>query len=80
MHNKKQYIYCKGRFSNGLKECEHGFFHIGLWGDKELIEHEKLEQAKDTKNDWHIGFDIDRKFEKFKDSVVQVKKDNEEIS
>lgn len=71
MNQITKIIYCKGRYSaRGRTPCD--FEHFGNWGDKELIEHQKEEEAKDTKKEWWIGFDTDKKFETLKTKVEEI--------
>jgi len=71
MNQTTNIIYCKGRYSaGGRTPCT--FEHIGHWGDKELVEHQKEEESKDTKQEWWIGFDTDKKFENLKTKVEEV--------
>ena len=78
--NKLSNIICKGRYSrtNNLIPCKTQFSHVGHWGDRELIEHERIEKESDCHEHWHVGFEEDGKFQKFKDSVEQVKDEVEE--
>ena len=73
-------IYCVGRyFKNcGHKVCETGFSHIGKWGDKELVEHEKLEQQVDNEDNWHVGFEVDNKFLNLQEKVEYIRGDSNE--
>jgi hypothetical protein len=48
-------IKCNGLWHEGQVYCK--FEHIGKWGDKDLIEHEKLERAKENKNTYWCGFE-----------------------
>jgi len=66
-------IYCKGRYTiHGRTPCIIDFEHIGKWGDEELHAHQEFEEEKDTKTDWWIGFDTDKKFENLKEKVVNI--------
>ena len=45
-----------------MYECDMDFRHYGSWGDKELSEHEKYEEAQDNKTRRWLGFDEIRPF------------------
>ena len=65
-------IICKGRYSlNGMIPCD--FEHIGEWGDKELVEHQKFEKDQDNKQSWWTGFDVDKRFNKLKETYDHAK-------
>ena len=49
-------IKCEGRYADGFHKCEFRFVHEGKWNDKELEEHQKLEEDEDSKYDFWVGF------------------------
>jgi len=49
-------IKCEGRYADGFHKCEFSFVHEGKWDDKELGEHQKLEESEDNKYDYWLGF------------------------
>ncbi len=53
---KKMRIRCAGRYADGKYRCEYKFVHNGEWDDKELEEHQKLEEEDDSKYDYWLGF------------------------
>jgi len=52
---KKILIKCNGYWITGPNECK--FQHYGNWSDKELIEHEKIEQGHINKHHFWLGFE-----------------------
>ncbi len=47
---------CDGRWAGEHIKCEYGFTYEGKWDDKELEEHQKLEENDDNKYDFWVGF------------------------
>lgn len=77
---KASMIYCVGRYfkNGGHKKCDTGFSHIGNWGDKELVEHEQWEQKSDRESDWHVGFEVDVKFQNLQEKAEYIRDDGNE--
>lgn len=60
---------------HGKKPCVSGFEYYGNDGDKELVEHQKLEKDIDSKDNWWIGFEVDKRFENLKEQAQKIKDD-----
>lgn len=71
-------IYCVGRYfkSGGHKTCDTEFSHFGNWGDKEITQHEQEEQKIDNGENWHIGFEIDVRFQNLQEKVEYIRDDS----
>ena len=56
-------IICRGvRKSNKIEKC--GFLYDGIWGDAQLVEHQKYHQLLEDSNYAWLGYDTSQSFGK----------------
>ena len=50
-------IMCKGE-KNALRVVKCNFLHDGIWGDSELLEHQKSHQCQEKNGFTWLGFEV----------------------